>query len=201
MASSATTRIEEYLAKLPGGVHAFPDTRVKYSVVGLWMDGHDREPLAEALPPEVRPLLEPGFPVSRWVTEVHATCIYLALRELFFPSDDAFVADALERNRALLQKPMYKVLLRLFSPERAAKGTAVAFSQMHRGVTLEVEALADAWIVRLRHPPNIVPELLGRCYATAVRGALEVKGYAGVTAEPIAFEEELTAIRVLLAGD
>ena len=200
MLSSATARIEQYLEKLPGGIHAFPTAQVKYAVVGLWIEGHDLEALAEVLPHEVRPLLEPGFPISRWVSEVHATCIYLALRELFFPSDEAFVADALERNRALLLKPIYKILVRLLSPSRAAKGTSMAFSQMHRGVTLEVEPLADSWVVTLHHPANLVPELLGRCYATAVRGALEVKGYTGVTAEPTALEPDLTTIRVQFAS-
>ena len=200
MESSATQRIEAYLEKLPGGIHAFPSTQVKFSVVALWMEGHDREALARVLPNEVLPLLESGFPISRWVSEVHATCIYLGLRELFFPDDDAFVEDALERNRALLLKPMYKILVRLLSPERAAKGTSMAFSQMHRGVMLEVEPLSDSWMVRLHHPTNIVPELLGRCYATAIRAALEVKGYQDVTANPVTLEPDRATIRVQFAS-
>lgn len=189
-------RVQAYVDALPGGIDAYPDVVVKYSIVETWLEGHDRGALRDVLPDEVHPLLEDGVPVTRWVPEVHATCIYLALRELFFPSDDTFVTDALHRNIRLLEKPMYKILLRVLTPTRAAKGTALAFSQMHRGLKLAVDPQPEAWLVTLTHPPALVPELLGRCYATALRAALEVKGYDGVFSRPVSLKPECSTFRV-----
>lgn len=193
-------RIENYLARLPGRIDSHPDAQVKYSIIETWVDGHDLARLVEAVPPPVRPMLEHGFPVTRWVPEVHATTVYLALRELFFPSDDAFVADAHERNVQLLSKPMYRILMRFIGPDRAAKGAALAFSQMHRGVNLDVDSVDGAWVVRIDHPPHLVPELLCRCYATAVRAVLELKGYAGVRSKLTELRPERTTILVEYQG-
>ncbi len=196
MAVAILTRVTEYLDRLPGGIGAFPEAEVKYSVVATWLEGHDAAVLVDSLPSEVHPLLEREFPVSRWISEVHATTIYLGLRERFFESDDAFVADALERNRALLSKPMYRILMRLLSRSRAAKGASVTYSQMHRGTELIVTSGSDHWDVTLEHPPHLVPPLLGRCYATAMRAALEVKGYHDVYCKPVLFDPERTLIQV-----
>lgn len=103
----------------------------------------------------------------------HAPTIYLGLRERFFSSDDAFVDDALKRNHALLNKPMYRILIRLLTRSRAAKGASVAYSQRHRGTELTVTSRTGHWEVNIKHPPHLVPPILGRCYATAMRAALE----------------------------
>ncbi len=196
MPSSTNPRVQAYLDALSGGVDAYSDSVVKYSVVDTWLEGHDRAALREALPPEVHPLLAAGVPVTRWVPEVHATCIYLGLRELFFPSDDTFVTDALHRNIRLLEKPMYRILLRVLTPARVAKGTALAFTQMHRGLELAVDPQREGWLVTLTHPPHLVPELLARCYATALRAALQVKGFEGVFSRPVSLEPEVSRYRV-----
>ena len=198
MAVTVLPRVTAYLDQLPGRIDAFPDAEVKYSVVATWLEGHDAATLVDSLPTEVHPLLERDFPVSRWISEVHATTVYLGLRERFFASDDAFVADALERNRTLLRKPMYRILMRLLTRSRAAKGASVAYSQMHRGTKLIAVSEDERWDVEIEHPPHLVPPILGRCYATAMRAALEVKGYQNVYCKPIAFEPERTHIQVRL---
>lgn len=196
LAVAVLPRVTAYLDQLPGRIDAFPDAEVKYSVVATWLEGHDAEALVDCLPVAVHPLLQREFPVTQWISEVHATTIYLGLRERFFSSDDAFVADALERNHALLSKPMYRILLRLLTRSRAAKGASVAYSQMHRGTELIVAAREDHWAVDIEHPPHLVPPILGRCYATAMRAALEVKGFHRVYCKPMAFEPERTHIQV-----
>ncbi|MCR9162433.1 MAG: hypothetical protein ACE37F_19650 [Nannocystaceae bacterium] len=196
MSSSVNARVQAYLDALPGGIAAYPEFVGKYSVVRAWLEGNDRAALRKVVPREVHPLLEDGVPITRWVSEVHATCIYLAIRELFFPSDDAFVDDAFLRNVRLLEKPMYKILMRVVNPSRAAKGTAAVFSQMHRGLELSVDPKPEAWIATLTHPPLLLPDLLARCYATALRAALEVKGYQDVTSRAVSTTPESTTFRV-----
>lgn len=127
MALAVLPRVTAYLDRLPGGIDAFPEAEVKYSVVATWLEGHDAGVLVDGLPTAVHPLLQREFPVTRWISEVHATTIYLGLRERLFSSDDAFVADALRRNHTLLNKPMYRILMRLLSRSRVAKGASVAY--------------------------------------------------------------------------
>lgn len=196
MAVDVLPRVTAYLDQLPGRIDAFPEAEVKYSVVATWLEGQDAATLVDCLPTEVHPLLQREFPVTQWISEVHATTIYFGLRERFFSSDDAFVADALERNRTLLNKPMYRILMRLLSRNRAAKGASVAYSQMHRGTELSVVSTDGHWEVSIVHPPHLVPPLLGRCYATALRAALEVKGYKNVYCKPVSFEPECTRLNV-----
>ena len=196
MAVDVLPRVTAYLDQLPGRIDAFPEAEVKYSVVATWLEGQDAAALVDCLPTEVHPLLEREFPVTQWISEVHATTIYLGLRERFFTSDDAFVADALGRNRTLLNKPMYRILMRLLSRNRAAKGASVAYSQMHRGTELSVVSNDAHWEVSIVHPPHWGPPLLGRCYATALRAALEVKGYQDVYCKPVSFEPECTQLSV-----
>ncbi len=189
-------RVTAYLDLLPGRIDAFPEAEVKYSVVATWLEGHDAASLVDCLPTEVHPLLEREFPVTRWIAEVHATTVYLGLRERFFSSDDAFVADALERNRILLSKPMYRILMRLLSRDSAAKGASLAYSQMHRGTELSVTSEDNQWEVSMKHPPHLVPPIIGRCYATAMRAVLESKGFNNVQSKLISFEAECTLLHV-----
>lgn len=196
VAVAVLPRVTTYLDQLPGRIDAFPDAEVKYSVVATWLEGQDAAALVDCLPTEVHALLEREFPVTQWISEVHATTIYLGLRERFFSSDDAFVADALERNRTLLNKPMYRILMRLLSRDRAAKGASLTYSQMHRGTALVVDSSDGQWEVNIEHPAHLVPPLLGRCYATAMRAALEAKGYENVYCKPILFEPERTQLHV-----
>ncbi len=177
-------RVQAYVDSIPDGLDSYSDAKVKYSVVDTWIEGHDRAAIQARVPDPILPLLEDGFPVSRWVPEVHATVVYLTLRELFFANDDAFVADALERNTALLRRPIYRVLMRLLSVTRAAQGPSIAYSQMHRGTDLIVKAEPHAWLVTLKHPPYLIPEVMARCYGTALRAAIQEKGGTDVRVQP-----------------
>ncbi|MEM6294871.1 MAG: hypothetical protein AAGA54_26605 [Myxococcota bacterium] len=184
MGDSSIARVDEFLAALPHGIDSYPDVAVKYSVIDVWTEGHDLDRLRAALPNSLTGLAEAGNPVTRWVPEVHATVVYLTLRELFFDSDDAFVADALARNHQLYRSPLYKFLLRALTARRITKSAPVAYGHMHRGTSLEVETDELPWRWTLHYPPNLVPELLGRCYATAMQAAIELGGGKNVRVEP-----------------
>ncbi len=180
MEDSPIACVQAYLDSIPGRLAGYPETLVKYSVLDTWLEGHDLTALALQMPGSLHYLFEPGFPVSKWVPEVHAMVTYLTQRELFFDSDDAFVADALERNIKLFRRPIYRVLVRLISMSLAAQGPARVYSQMHRGTELAVIAAPNAWTVKLTHPPHLIPALLARCYGTAMRAAILEKGGTNV---------------------
>ncbi len=168
MGDGSIARVNGFLAKLPDGLDSYPDVAVKYSVLGIWTEGHDLEQLRDALPGRVRDLSETGNPVTRWVPEAHATVVYLTLRELFFSSDDAFVHDARQRNTNLQCSPIYELLFRALATSRITRAAPAAYRQVHRGSTLEVSTEGRPWTWSLVLPPHLVPELLARCYATGV---------------------------------
>lgn len=168
--------VETYLASVPGGLDAYPDHLVKASVVDAWIAGHDREHIAASLPAAVRDRSLSRH-VSEWIPEVHATAVYLAVRALFFPSDDAYVDAAYGKNRALFERPIYRAALRLLTRARIAKSVAALFGLWHRG--LEASATDDepgTIMVRLGYPENLVPKLIARCYVTAIQAALQRRG-------------------------
>ncbi len=169
-----------YLDSLPDGLESYPEARVKNSVVRTWLEGHDAKRLSEALPPSLGRLGRAELPVNRWIPEVHAVVVYLSLRELFFPTDEAFVEDSRERNHKLLANPMYNILVRALSVQRVGKSTPLIYNHMHQGTRLEVDAAQWPWIWSLTSPDHLVPSLLARCYATAIGAAIELNGQDNV---------------------
>ena len=133
-------------------------------------------PIARELPQEVVLGEVLDRPVTAWVNEAEATAIYLTLRDVAFPDDDAYVQAAFEKNSRVLQHPLYRVLLRLMSAQRLQRTGAGIFARMHRGITSRAERRpsGDFWVID--YPPHLVPELIARCYATAVQAALELGG-------------------------
>ncbi len=194
MSQDGLDRVQEYLAKLPDGLESYPRAQVKNSVVRAWIDGHDWGALEAAVPAAVRPLCRGDLAVTKWVSEVHATVVYLTLRELFFADDDAFVRDAHERNRKLLSGPMYRMLVNLLSTRRIAKGCRPAFGLMHRGVVTDVDVAPWPWVWTLRYPAHLVPEVLGRCYGTVIVTALELSGKREVSVSRL--DETPTQLRL-----
>lgn len=192
-------RVVDYLARLPDGLDSYPAAQVKNSVVRAWIAEHDTKALAAAVPETVRPLCTGELMVTRWVPEVHATAVYLTLRELFFDSDAAFVLDAHARNRALLSGRLYRMLVRLLSVERIGKTTRLLYSQMHRGTDLSVDVTDFPWRCWLRYPHALVPELLGHCYATAIGAAVELSGMHRVEVETVSVSD--TELRLAVSFD
>jgi hypothetical protein len=115
---------------------------------------------------------------SAWITEVEATAVYLAMMDLCFADEAAFVAYALSANRSLLQGPLYRALLWLVGPERVVGRSAHTFGQMHRGLVLDARmgTVPRSAMFTLVFPPGLVPRVLARCYVTAAQAAVETAG-------------------------
>ena len=182
MGKGLSPRVLEYLDQLPEGIHSYPGALVKNSVVRAWVEGHDIERLAATLPEALVPLVRKQVAITSWAPEVHAMIIYLQARELFFEDDDSYVRDAKERNRKLLSGPLYRVVLSLLSAERIGKTSRRVFNLMHRGTELTVDVKRWPWVWRAEFPAYLVPQIMGRCYTTAVVASLELNGQEGVDA-------------------
>ena len=179
-----TASTEAYLRRLPEGLESYEGHLVKMSVVRAWVEGHSLAALREALPQPLVPgeLLE--RPVTAWVPEVHATVVYLTMRDLFFDDDDAYVEAAYAKNSKLLRGPLYRVLTTLFSWQRISSLGGSVFARMHRGIESTAEVVGDRGLRwRLDYPEHLVPPLIGRCYVTALVAALEAGGLGTVHVE------------------
>ena len=176
-------RLEAYLRDLPGGLDAYPAVEQKAAVYHTFMDKHLRiADHADRLPPVVRALVERPAPLNTWIPEAHATAFYMALADVFFPEDTAFVAFAQRKNRELLESVVYRVLFKLLSPARVAVGGAARWHTFHRGgVDLAITIAPDRneADVSMSFPPMLVNPLMARCYATAFTAAIEAAGAVG----------------------
>lgn len=196
MPAALPARIAEYLGRLPEGLDSFPNFRVHGSVVRMWLSGHDPAPLLEMLPGPVDRLVGAELGADCWVTEVHATVVYLALRELFFASDDAFVADAHARNRQLLMGAEF-AMTPVLSPANIDVLSRRAFRGLHDGITVATDVSRQPWTWSLMFPDCLVPELLARCYVTVLAAALECVGKQAVYVELLAHQPDRIDVAVL----
>lgn len=176
-------RTVEYLARLPEGLRSFPETVVQAAVVHLWITGHDIDALAMVVPPALHPLIRGEVEPTMWIPEVHATVIYLGLREAFFESDDAFVRDAKARNLEIVKSIFAAGAPAMVSPARIGTASQEAFGMHHRGLRVQTDMSHQPWTWSLFFPEHVVPELLARCYATALVAGLEAMGKQAIYVE------------------
>jgi hypothetical protein len=166
-----------YLRGLPDGLASYPECVGKASIYRRFVDETALGDAATKLPHEIAALITQPRVHSSWVSEVLTTCLYLGVRDLCFPSDDAFVDHFREVNRAVVSSPMYRVMFALVSPLRLIDGGAKRMSALHRGLGVSIlETRSHGGRLALSYPPNLLPRLIARCYATAFEVLVEAAG-------------------------
>lgn len=170
--------MEHYLVSLPLALRSYPTHTQKASVLRQIVGELPIAGDAAGLPDELKALAQSPPPVTSWIPEVHATALYLALRDLYFDDDAGFVDYSYRRNRALLESPLYWILFKLVSARALLRQAPGRWAQLHKGVELGVklDPKEESVEIRLNNPPYLVPDLLGRCYATAFTAAIELAG-------------------------
>jgi hypothetical protein len=169
--------VADYLSSIPGGVAAYPECVHKGEPLRVWLERSPTEGLADLVPPEVAALLEPGARVPTWVSEVHAAVIYLAMREVHFADDAAFLEHARHCNRAVLETPLNRVLFWAASPRAILRGGALRWTALHGGSWAEVRTPDDhSAEVTLNFPPRLLPEVVVRGNGVGMAMALEYAG-------------------------
>ena len=179
-------RMEAYLAALPGGVDAHPECLHKGSVTRQVLRAFPTDKLPP-LPAPVQTLVREPPIASAWVSEVHATALYLAICDAHFPNDESYVTFSADFNRKLLRSPLYRVLMLVATPLRLMHHAGTRWSALHRGSTLRVEPVGE-YTARgtVRYPTELFPLLLLRCFATAFQAAVEGSGGRNVRVEMLA---------------
>jgi uncharacterized protein (TIGR02265 family) len=176
--------VESYLARLPGGMHAYPECMHQGEALSIWLRGSPTSALVERLPHEAGALLSSADHLPVWIPEVHATVLYLAIREAHFPDDAAFLAHAREVNRRLLDTPTNRVLFWVVSPRDMLRAAGPRWSTLHRGSSVNVRIRGDSSAeVELGFPAHLLPEIVLRGNATGFAAALERTGACEVVVE------------------
>lgn len=143
----------------------------------MWLRRSPTRDLARLVPPQAAVLLDRNRPIPNWVPDVHANVLYLAMRQVHFADDAAFLAHAREVNQAVLETPANRVLFWAASPRGMMRAVGVRWGSLHRGSTLEVRAARDLSVdAAMSFPRALYPELILRANATGFALVLENAG-------------------------
>ncbi len=167
-----------YLESLPQGLASYPEYQQKASIYRLYTEETaGLEVLAPALPDPLRALLDTPVVSSAWIPEVHATCLYLAIADLNGLSEEDLFEDWLLFNRRLLSHRLYRMLLRVASPQLTIRGAGYRWGAFHRGLLLKVSGDgAHRMKVEMDSPEHLVPRIIAAGYGAAFRVAAEMAG-------------------------
>jgi hypothetical protein len=176
-ASIGLASVERYLASIPEGLDAYPQCLHKGEPLAIWLEHSPTAGLCERIPPAVATLLDRSRSMPTWVSEVHANVLYLAIRELYFDSDQAFLEHASRVNRAVLDTPINRILFWVGSPRAMLRGAGIRWSSMHRGSTFEPRIRGDtAADAEMSFPANLFPRIVLLGNGTGFVAALENTG-------------------------
>jgi hypothetical protein len=169
--------VAAYLASISGGIDGYPDCLHKGEPLAVWLERSPTEGLAKRLPPAAAELLCASRNLPQWVPEVHATVLYLAIREAHFPDDASFLAHARRCNQFVLETPLNLVLFWAASPRDILRAASVRWGSMHRGSTIEVRSPDEhSAELTMNFPAHLLPELVVRGNGTGFALAMERAG-------------------------
>lgn len=130
-----------YLARLPDGIASYPECQAKGSVLRSVLDTAPRALDARGLPREAAELVEaPPLP-SDWMSEVILNVLLMAFQERM--PREQYLRWCYERNRALLNTSLYRILFLVVSPERLYVGMPQRWAAFRRGTRLRLVEMKD----------------------------------------------------------
>lgn len=122
-----------YVERLPEGLRSYPGCIIRGTQTRPTIEELRDRVDPRALPPELRwPLQHPPTP-NQWVPEVPFAALILALREIAFDSDEAFLDWAGGALRRILGSTLYRLILVMATPDRLAQRAPSAWDTLRRG--------------------------------------------------------------------
>jgi hypothetical protein len=155
--------ITAYINSLPAGLDSYPDCAVKADV---------HEDLANEFPdlknydlPEIMKQYVNGEHPSEWLPETVGNGLLLAVRDAFFNSDDAFLNWATTKTINLFNKPVYRLMMHVFSTSLIIMGAAKRWGNFHQGSSLHVKPVKkiegrSKTVATLTYPPHLFSGLI-----------------------------------------
>ena len=166
--------MHEYLDSLPRGIDSYPDYKQKAVLYRQFLKMTPLEEHAELFPERISQMVLEPDPVSAWVPSVHVTALCMASRDLVFETDKAFVKHWYHVNKAVLQGPIYKVLMIAAGPELVLRGAERRWSSLHNKLRLRVSELGKKEaLVTVGFPIGLMPRLIAEGTSEGFRAILE----------------------------
>jgi len=158
------------------------------------------ETLAKALQPEdiaETILYIAKMPARTWVPEVHLACLMLGHIDHLGLSDQQYLDWAYQRNRELLQQPLFKLLMLVVSPAMLLRGAGSRFESFHLGTSVSALPKSEReWTLMMTFRPHLFPSLVLRGYTMAFVAAMELTGAKQVRCELVTSQPDSGVFRV-----
>lgn len=132
-------RCADYIDSLPRGLDSHPECAITGESMQVYLKMFPQLSELDGLPPQLQRLIHPPVP-DGWIPEAHFLALAHAVRDAFFKTDQDYHHHVDLLNRELFNRPIYRALFRLLSPQLLVMGAAKRWNSIHRGTGLDVDA-------------------------------------------------------------
>ena len=152
-----------FVGALPAGLSSYPDCAVKadvYEDLSTEFNGLKDSDLPEIMKQYVNGQFE-----SEWLPETVGNALLLTVRDAFFNSDEAFLDWATEKTIDLFNKPIYRLMMHVFSTSLIVMGASKRWTKFHTGSSLYVKPVKKIegrykTVATLTYPPYLFSGLI-----------------------------------------
>ncbi len=130
-------RASKFVKQLPSGLSSYPECQIRADVFEHIKGAFPELGAADDLPEVLKSCLSAEYR-GDWMPEAVGNTIFFMLRDANFNSDMAYLAWQRQDAARLYDRPLYRVLMHVFSPALIVMGAGQRWSTFHRGTELKV---------------------------------------------------------------
>ncbi len=169
-------RTAAYLEKLPDGILSYPECQLKSDIHEEV--GREFPQLLQGggLPVILKQYLT-GQHTEKWFPEAAGNALMLSIRDVCFSTDAAFLKWSCDYIGRLFQRPLYRILMNVFSTSLVVMGASKRWSTFHRGTQLKPEPLKKrdgrCYVTgEFSYPPHLYNDLIMDHMGSVYKAAL-----------------------------
>lgn len=191
-----------YVESIPEGLDSYPDAQIKGSLARAMVELQPANFDASRLPPPIRALFDSPPLVSDWYPECRVVAMNMAMREAFFDTDEAYLAWVRDGLDEMMSGPLYRVVFKLVSPTRLARGAARRWGAFRRGTQREVMELNENGnLGRAMYPEGLYTQLYGECLLAGLLAAYALSRAKNPTGKVTQISNTCTEIEIIYDRD
>lgn len=180
-------RASRYVRSLPNGLLSHPHCECKASVYREALAHLPRKMDTRGLAPLLADYFDNPMPVSSWIPEVVNSAVFLAMADVYFPTDGAFIDWIGGFAETTFRSPMYRVLMSVASPQALAQGGQRRWNAFHTGTEYEVRIGDNGTETTLKFPTHTFDPLVLRGTLRAIQAAYRASGAREAVVELVRF--------------